>query len=182
MPSRIECPPPRYGRVGKPDAAEAFWRFSVAFYERPAVAEALLALQDRDGRDVNLVLFALWLGVSGRGALDAARLAAAEFAVAAFRVEIVEPLRRVRRRLKQDAAADLRDLRRRLQEVELDAEKAAQRRLAATAPEEGPIAPLADRVAAAGASLGVYLGPDAVGSAEARLLLNALSAFVTAAE
>jgi uncharacterized protein (TIGR02444 family) len=45
---------------------EAFWCFSLAFYERPGVADALIALQDRDGFDVNLVLFALWLGISGR--------------------------------------------------------------------------------------------------------------------
>ena len=45
---------------------EALWRFSLAFYARPGVAEALIALQDRAGLDVNLMLFALWLGVSGR--------------------------------------------------------------------------------------------------------------------
>ena len=52
---------------GKTSEDEAFWRFSLAFYERPGVADALIALQDCDGFDVNLVLFALWLGVSGRG-------------------------------------------------------------------------------------------------------------------
>jgi uncharacterized protein (TIGR02444 family) len=51
---------------GKTSENEAFWRFSLAFYERPGVADALIALQDREGFDVNLVLFALWLGISAR--------------------------------------------------------------------------------------------------------------------
>jgi len=38
------------------DAGEAFWRFSLALYARPGVAEALVELQDRAGRDVNLQL------------------------------------------------------------------------------------------------------------------------------
>ena len=54
---------------------EAFWRFSLAFYERPGVPDALIALQDRDGFDVNLILFALWLGISGRGLLGGDALA-----------------------------------------------------------------------------------------------------------
>ncbi|HKS89918.1 MAG TPA: TIGR02444 family protein, partial [Stellaceae bacterium] len=59
------------------DAGEAFWRFSLALYARPGVAEALIALQDRAGRDVNLMLFALWFGAVRGRRLDAARLAAA---------------------------------------------------------------------------------------------------------
>ena len=55
---------------------EAFWRFSLVFYERPGVADALIALQDRGGFDVNLILFALWLGISGRGLLGGDTLAA----------------------------------------------------------------------------------------------------------
>jgi uncharacterized protein (TIGR02444 family) len=47
---------------GKGEAATvgaAFWRFSLALYARPGVAAALLGLQDRAGRDVNLVLYTL---------------------------------------------------------------------------------------------------------------------------
>src|SRR5258707_12890741 len=55
---------------GKTSEDEVFWRFSLAFYERPGVADALVALQDRDGFDVNLVLFVLWLGISGHRPLD----------------------------------------------------------------------------------------------------------------
>ena len=42
--------------------ARRFWRFSLALYARPGVAEALIALQDRAGLDVNLILFGLWVG------------------------------------------------------------------------------------------------------------------------
>src|SRR5947208_14107979 len=57
----------------KDDAAgEAFWRFSLALYARPGVADALIATQDRTARDVNLILFALWLGAS-RGCRRAGR-------------------------------------------------------------------------------------------------------------
>ena len=55
--------------AGEPSDNEALWRFSLAFYARPGVSEALIGLQDRAGLDVNLVLFALWLGVSGRSRL-----------------------------------------------------------------------------------------------------------------
>src|SRR4029077_986465 len=55
-----------------PDADQRpddLWRFSLAFYALPGVARALIALQDRDGLDVNLMLFAMWLGISGPGRL-----------------------------------------------------------------------------------------------------------------
>ena len=74
----------------------AFWRFSLAFYARPGVAEALIALQDRAGFDVNLILFGLWVGLSGRGRLDGELLAAARRATERLRTEIVAPLRALR--------------------------------------------------------------------------------------
>jgi hypothetical protein len=61
------------------------WRFSLAFYAAPGVARALMALQDRDGLDVNLMLFALWIGVSGHGRLASDGLRAAERAVCTIR-------------------------------------------------------------------------------------------------
>ena len=55
----------------------AFWRFSLALYGRTGVADALIAIQDRTGRDVNVILFGLWIGVSRGHPLAAAGLAAA---------------------------------------------------------------------------------------------------------
>ena len=56
------------------EAAASFWAFSLEFYARPGVAEACLALQDRHGLDVNILLLCCWLGWSGRGRLSPADL------------------------------------------------------------------------------------------------------------
>ena len=98
-------------------AAAALWRFALDFYALPDVSGALIELQDRAGLDVNLILFALWHGLSGRGRLDAQQLAAADQAVGMFRAEIIEPLRMLRRRLGTGLDADTR-------QALLDAEKA----------------------------------------------------------
>ncbi len=47
-----------------------------------------------------------------------------------MRVEVIEPLRALRRRLKTIAEADIQRLRDRIQAVEIEAEEAAQLRLA----------------------------------------------------
>ncbi|WP_299617336.1 TIGR02444 family protein [Pelagibius sp.] len=77
-----------------------FWDFSLEAYERMGVAEACLGLQDRYGIDVNLLLFAAWAGSCGR-ALTGNEMAAMIAAAAAWQVEVVRPLRGVRRWLKQ---------------------------------------------------------------------------------
>ena len=57
-----------------------FWAFSLEVYGRPGVAPACLALQDRHGLDVNLLLFCCWAASQGV-TLDQRTLAAAEEAV-----------------------------------------------------------------------------------------------------
>ena len=116
---------------------EAFWRFSLAFYERPGVADALIALQDRDGFDVNLMLFALWFGISGRGALDGDILMAAEQVAGTLRSEIVEPLRRLRRKLRHHPDGDVQRLREGVKVLEIAGEKLVQERLARLAGNGG---------------------------------------------
>jgi uncharacterized protein (TIGR02444 family) len=103
---------------------EALWRFSLAFYERPGVARTLVALQDRDGLDVNLMLFALWLGVSGHGRLTSDGLAAAERAIETVRTEIIEPLRALRRKLRHHSDKDVQHLREGVKALEREGEKA----------------------------------------------------------
>lgn len=179
---RIGCRPRAQDLVAaesptEPSAADALWRFSLDFYARPGVCEALIALQDRDGRDVNLMLFALWLGLSGRPLFTSPAVAAAEREVATIRAEIAEPLRRVRRRLKREPAPDIQDLRRRIEALEIEAEKAAQLRLAATAGVATNGLPLAARLSAAAGNLATYLGPVSTASAEAAALLRSLAAF-----
>jgi uncharacterized protein (TIGR02444 family) len=155
-------------------ADEAFWRFSLAFYDLPRVSEPLIALQDREGLDVNLILFALWIGFSGRGRLDRDALMAADRAISELRTQIVQPLRTLRRKLAGSSDADVQDLRRDLKALELASEKLVQTRLARLA---GPACAMAADITAAHANLALYLGPDRVLNPEADVIRYAISQF-----
>ena len=135
------------------DVAAALWDFARDFYALPDVSGALIELQDRAGLDVNLILFALWHGLSGRGRLDAGKLAAADQAVRTLRIELIEPLRDLRRRLVTNLDADIRRLRAAVKEVELCAEKASLARLAACA---GPLITGSDPAECLGAAHGNF--------------------------
>lgn len=114
--------------------ADRLWAFSLSVYGRPGAAEACLLLQDRHGLDVNLGLFALWLGAGGQR-LDDATLAAARTAVEEWHRAAVVPLRNVRRFLKPLAGdAAVAALRNAVKATELEAERLEQRRLAALPP------------------------------------------------
>jgi uncharacterized protein (TIGR02444 family) len=163
--------------VERRGAAAGLWRFSLALYALPGVAPALIVLQDRGGFDVNLILYALWLGHSGRGRLDVGGLAAAERAVEKLRSEIVLPLRRLRRRVAADGEADLRRLRAAIAKLELAAERAVQRRLAAASGAARRAADGDARRADAHANFVRALGADAAASAEAGLVWRAFVEF-----
>ena len=158
--------------------SEALWRFSLAFYARPGVSEALIALQDRAGCDVNLMLFALWLAVSGRSPLTKEELAIAGRIARSVSADIVGPLRALRRKLGSDPDPDVQRLREGIKALELAAEKVIQDRLGRTArPAFGDIDPAA-RAAAAHANLALYLGPEMTCSAEATTIGEALELFL----
>jgi uncharacterized protein (TIGR02444 family) len=159
-----------------PAASSRLWSFSLAFYEHQGVAAALTELQDGAGLDVNLILFSLWLGWSGRGRFDEHGLEAADRAVGAIRVDVIEPLRALRRRLKTAADTDIRRLRERVKALELDAEKAAQDRLAALA---GPAleTDCAECLVDAEANLVRCLGSAAAQGDAAAVLRGALTRF-----
>jgi uncharacterized protein (TIGR02444 family) len=147
-----------------------FWSFSVELYGRPGVAPACLALQDRFGCDVNLLLLALWAGRCGvaLGPEDFARLDAA---AAPWRTGVVEPIRSVRRRLKSEslgAAPELAEAcRQALLKAELEAERAAQEQLARTL--AWPVPGAMDR-SLSRSNLDAYLGWRGVEQATARQL------------
>src|SRR5271169_1638410 len=117
------------------DADHPLWQFSLAVYGAPGVSAACLELQERRGADVNLLLYAAFVGVSGRGRLDPAELARCRAAVRPWSELVVTRLRQVRRALKQDlgavGAAEAAPLRGRLAALEIDAERLEQRALAA---------------------------------------------------
>jgi uncharacterized protein (TIGR02444 family) len=161
---------------GQTSEDEAFWRFSLAFYERPGVAEALITLQDRDGFDINLILFALWLGISGHVTPGGDTLAAAERVAATLRSEIVEPLRSLRRKLRHHADRDVQRLREGVKVLELAGEKLVQKRLARLAGGGRAKTDPGGRRAAAHANLALYLGRKGVRSKEAAVIEEALDA------
>ena len=157
---------------------EALWRFSLALYARPGVAPALIALQDRAGRDVNLMLFALWVGATQACRLDPAEFATAEAAIGPLNAGVVHPLRRLRREMKGAADRDIQALRRRILQAELVAERRVQNRLAEVAIHRQP-EPGTPPLAAAEANLALYLGDEAR-SAEADVLRDAVAALMRA--
>jgi uncharacterized protein (TIGR02444 family) len=114
----------------EPWPTSALWNYAVELYGRPGVRDACLALQDRAGADVNLLLLACWLGATGRR-LDPAALARLRTDTLAWQEAVVRPLRTARRELKRRLAElnpalrpPLAAARARLAEVELAAERA----------------------------------------------------------
>lgn len=152
-----------------------FWRFSLRLY--PAVAEACLALQDRVGVDVNVLLFLLWTAEGGRkiGVEDARRIAAA---VEIWNRSIVVPLRAVRRALREPlklvepAAAE--SLRQRVKQVELEAERLQQDGLDRLVQRDDLGQPEPSRDAAALANVEAYA--DMLGTTFAPPIVTALLA------
>jgi uncharacterized protein (TIGR02444 family) len=136
------------------DVGDEFWRFTLAYYARPGVSEACIALQDEHGFDVNLVLFCLWVGWSGRGRLSDAALADAETAARPWRTGVVVPLRSVRRVLKGSPVPGAEALRERVKAAELEGERLQHGILAALAPARGPGR---DQIGDAAANLGAYI-------------------------
>ncbi|HXY21912.1 MAG TPA: TIGR02444 family protein [Burkholderiaceae bacterium] len=138
----------------------AFWRFSLATYRDPAAAAACLALQDRWGADVNLLLFCCWLGQDGR-ALDKRTLCAAMLGVDTLQAKIIRPLRQSRRALRRPPrgmpktwAKQLKD---RIAAAEIDLEYVEHRMLFAAAKRLPPAKRKQAARAAIDASLSRYL-------------------------
>ena len=84
------------------------WDFSTWAYAEPGVEKACLALQNRLGIDVNLVMFCAWLAYRGTGTTHLARFLAAALKLSReWQRTLVEPLRSSRENLKDviDASA-----------------------------------------------------------------------------
>ncbi|HXZ02488.1 MAG TPA: TIGR02444 family protein [Stellaceae bacterium] len=147
------------------EIAEPFWTFALAFYRRPGVSSACIALQDRHGCDVNLMLYACWVGLSGRGRLAGADLHRAEAVAAPWRGGVIEKLRAARRAIgEEERRGAMLELYEAAKAVELAAERIAQRRLEALAPPE-TVPGGAARAADAAANLALYLAGKAADAA-----------------
>ena len=69
----------------------AFWRFSLAVYAAPGVAEECLALQETSNIGVNLLLFCAWVGAGCRALLTQGDVERADAAVRNWRKNVVHP-------------------------------------------------------------------------------------------
>ena len=111
---------------------EEFWPFSLEIYRADGVESACLSLQDDDGLDVNCLLFCCWAGASGYGVLSDQELALMVSVSQDWNVDVVQPLRQVRRALKDKIEADDgpgAQLRQAVKDLELEAEWHEQRLL-----------------------------------------------------
>ena len=140
-----DAPPAAPADVPADVPANVLWAFSLAFYRRPGVSDACIALQDAHGADVDVLLFSLWCARRGHR-LGEAELAAVDASVAPWRAEVVQPLRAARRALKPppgppfDAPAATA-LRAQTLTLELEAERLQHAAMAAQAPPPGDAPP-----------------------------------------
>lgn len=149
----------------------AFWDFTLQVYGREGVSPAVIALQDRHGLDVDILLFCCWTGSTGHGALGPSEIARAKTVADPWQSQVVNALRTIRRRIKdgfEGTPPGLPDaLRKQILSQEIDAERLEQIMLEATvtsAPD--PSRPAEARAANAAASLAVYLKASGVRAGE----------------
>lgn len=99
------------------------WTFACALYARPDVETACLALQDA-GADVCLLLAGLWLDRRGTPHDANLEMQLRQISVP-WQKDVVEPLRQLRQSWRSSAQQDsvLAELRRRVKQLEQDAEQ-----------------------------------------------------------
>ncbi|HRF08268.1 MAG TPA: TIGR02444 family protein [Xanthobacteraceae bacterium] len=113
-----------------------FWDFSLQFYRQPGVADLCLALQDRHGIDVNLMLYMLWLATRGTS-ISQSEVAAIAQQIKHWHENVVVPLRSVRRSIaKSTVTGSKAEFRNRVKALELEAERIEQDDLFALASAE----------------------------------------------
>ena len=107
------------------------WRFAEALYQRPGVEAACLLLQTQ-GADVCLLLCAAWLE-RRQIACTNERSAALRALAQPWQQQVVMPLRQLRQSWREQAQSDnaLMQLRERIKQLELEAEREQLERLAA---------------------------------------------------
>lgn len=170
----------------EPAGGDDFWRYAVALYGRPGVADSLISLQDADGADALVLLLICWLADAGWPPLSPPLLERIVGRARPWNREVVQPLRRARRAVKRfgDGGAGLYED---LKAVELAAERAQISALEALAAElEADVAARCERLRlpvdkrrAAELSLAIYFNdnrPDGIAQRLAERLAPLLSA------
>lgn len=87
-----------------------FWNFSVALYAASDAQEACLALQELSQIDVNVLLFAAWLGADRGVLLTDADFDLIDAETQSWFSSVIQPLRAVRRFLKPFREARSKEL------------------------------------------------------------------------
>lgn len=104
-----------------------FWQFSIAIYSSSTVSDACLWLQDEFGIDVNVLLFVLFCGHRGY-AITVDDIERLENDLRPWRENVIHPIRRVRRWLKQQTNyGDVDTFYQTLLAYEIECEKRQQR-------------------------------------------------------
>ena len=111
-----------------------FWQFACALYAKPGQQQTLLALQNQQGKNVNLCLFLLYLD-SLKLSINAEQLSVLIDSVNEFDTQALKPLRATRKYLKanQHTISDYAKIREELLSAELKLEKQQQQILIDTA-------------------------------------------------
>jgi uncharacterized protein (TIGR02444 family) len=126
------------------DAAARLWAFAVAIYEDEAVKSHCLSIQARYGLSISILLGCVWAGANGYGRLGATHLEMAIRRGVEWHREIIEPMRSLRWRLRQNPPPGLKarteSLRHRLLDEELEAERIEQRLFLEDFPADTPVA------------------------------------------
>lgn len=151
-----------------------FWRFSLRVYATPGVETECLKLQDESGADVNLVLFAAWIGAEQEVRLRKENLAKLHVFSQRWQEAAVRPVRQARKALKQLPElvhAEVQTLRRQLAGVELEAERIEEAMLFAMA-QQFAKGVVTEREAAVRHNLDLLLAPKA-GAADCPALVAA---------
>jgi len=125
----------------------SLWSFSVHTYGKPGVADACLALQDRYGLDVNVLLYCCWFGRT-RGVVDEPLWDRVLAFSGSWAENVVRPLRAVRTWMKHAGCTEpgisndtCMELREEIKRIELKAEQIQENTLEELA-GNSPLKPL----------------------------------------
>ena len=102
-----------------------FWDFSLDVYRRPEVSKLCQELQDNYAADINMVLFACWLGHTGRGTVTVSAWRGMILRLNKWRDQVIKPLRKLRHLLKHEQLAPT-GMKDQVFECELEAEHVEQ--------------------------------------------------------
>ncbi len=154
----------------------ALWRFSCAVYAAGDVGPQCIDLQDRYGIDVNLLLFAAWVGSQGFAMTETTAAEVADV-VDAWHTTVVKPLRTARRAAEAHAAEPtIAAHREHLKQVELQAEQIEQAILFRWAEERLPSEPATTTHTAANLRLFLTVSgvPESTAESVVRTLMGAM--------